>query len=373
MLQNERDVGKKAGFFSRFKNSLVGDSEAVLGVQRPHDVYAEGNRYFISDGARSKVVMFDLDTKSATVIGEGGDGFLKKPMGIGGDGSGTLYVADASGDRVVAFDMDGNFVAAYGGTGLLHNPADVAVNTAEGVLYVVDSYLHQMVIFALETGDLIGRVGRDEGNLGEKLEKIENMWSGGSHGALSEEDQRDIERRAEAAAANADGAGLGTEGAEPRDLVENRGSGPGEFRYPAFVEVDRSGRVYVTDQMNFRVQIFNADGTFAGELGSMGDGPGTFSRPKGVAVDSEGHIYVADGAFGNIQIFDAEGQLLLVFGQQGMGEADLWLPLGVFIDSNDRILVADRYHNRVQIYQYLPEAPRPSDVAEVRSPESSDQ
>ena len=64
------------------------------------------------------------------------------------------------------------------------------------------------------------------------------------------------------------------------------------------------------DSMNFRVQIFDAEGKFIKKFGEVGTGYGQFSKPKGIAVDSEGHIYVVDSAFNNIQIFDAEGKLL---------------------------------------------------------------
>ena len=143
---------------------------------------------------------------------------------------------------------------------------------------------------------------------------------------------------------------------EPRDLVENRGSKPGELRYPGFVAVGRDGTVYVSDGMNFRVQMFDRAGRTAGQFGRLGDGPGSFARPKGLGVDSEGHVYVVDAAFNNVQVFDRGGRLLLAFGAMGRGDGQLWLPLGMYVDAHDRIYVCDRFNNRVQVYQYLPEA-----------------
>ena len=58
--------------------------------------------------------------------------------------------------------------------------------------------------------------------------------------------------------------------------------------------MDKDGNVYVTDTMNNRVEIFDADGKFISTFGKNGDGPGYFARPKGIAVDSDGHIWVAD-------------------------------------------------------------------------------
>ena len=344
-LNNEKDVGKTLGFFSKMKGALAGNSgESFLSIERPHDVYVlDGTRFFVTDGAIGKLVLFDTEARSAKVVGESGEGQLSKPMGLGGAPAGTVYVADATQDRVVAFDRDGNFVRSYGGPQHFMNPVDVATDRERDRLYVVDSYLHQVLLFSLTTGEFMGLIGRDEDDLQAKRRRFAGVWSGGVHGASDDDDgtppdsvpeEVDISR-------------------EPRDLVLNRGIDPGEFRYPAFVAVGPDGHIYVTDQMNFRLQAFDTDGVFLREIGAQGLTPGSFARPKGVAVDTEGHIYVADAAFNNIQIFDADGQLLLNFADGGVDEGQVFLPLGIEIDAQNRIYVADRYNNRIQVYQYL--------------------
>jgi DNA-binding beta-propeller fold protein YncE len=338
-VSSEADVGKSEGFFSRMRNRLAGTQSSVLGIQRPHDVYVDGGtRFFVSDGARGKVVLFNKDDQTATVIGDGGLGNLRKPMGLGVDGLGTVYVADASGSRVVAFDRDGTYLRAYGGEQLLLNPVDVAVDRERDRLHVVDSYLHQVVTFSIASGDVVSRIGRDLDDLAAKREALAGVWEGGIHGARADE----------AAAEPASHAGT-----QPRDLVGNRGDGPGEFRYPAFVATAPDGTLYVSDQMNFRVQAFGPDGAFLRQVGQIGRTPGSFSRPKGIGVDSAGHLYVADGLFNNVQVFDPEGRLLLVFGKIGANEGELYLPLGVQIDAADRIYVADRFNNRIQVFEFL--------------------
>lgn len=156
---------------------------------------------------------------------------------------------------------------------------------------------------------------------------------------------------------------------ESSDLVENRGVGEGEFRYPAFVATGPDGRVYVSDGMNFRIQAFGPQGDFLFQFGRHGDTPGSFARPKGLAVDSEGHVYVVDAAFNNVQIFDNEGRLLMAFAGIGGGDGTLWMPLGITIDPQDRIMVADRFNDRLQVYQYL-SVPEP--IPAASTPEVGD-
>ena len=69
--------------------------------------------------------------------------------------------------------------------------------------------------------------------------------------------------------------------------------------------------------MNYRVEIFDADGKFISQFGRHCDGCGCFAHPKGIAVDSDGHIWVADPMLDLLQAFNREGQLLAFIGGHG--------------------------------------------------------
>ncbi|MFQ5572169.1 MAG: 6-bladed beta-propeller [Rhodothermales bacterium] len=312
---------------SRFKKGLLGTEENnLIPVKRPFDVHVDQQGViFVTSGLGGSIRVFDPTAKDAWLLTPEGGGVLAKPMGLGGDSQGYLFVADPVLRRVVSYGPDGEFAQAYGGRNVLLNPVDVAVSPAGDRVYVTDSYLHQLVVFD-RNGTLLRRVGRDEGDIAAK------------------EEQR-------AAAGKTNDPHLKS---QPSDLSVNRGTGDGEFRYPAFVDVAPDGTVYVSDGMNFRVQAFDADGNYLLQFGRQGQTPGAFARPKGVAVDSDGHVYVVDAAFNNVQIFSPQGDLLLSFGDLGASRGELYIPGGVMIDENDQIFVADRYNNRLQIFQYLP-------------------
>jgi sugar lactone lactonase YvrE len=129
---------------------------------------------------------------------------------------------------------------------------------------------------------------------------------------------------------------------------------PGNFGAPQGVALDKDGNVYVTDTLNNRVEIFDADGNFISLFGKHGDGPGYFARPKGIAVDGDGHIWVADEMEDRLQVFNREGQLLTYIGV-GHGE----LPgqfeslVGVAIDKQNRVFTAEQYPGRVQVFRYV--------------------
>ncbi len=73
-----------------------------------------------------------------------------------------------------------------------------------------------------------------------------------------------------------------------------RVTGDVQFMEPSGVAVDSSGKVYVADKRNHRIQKFDSIGTYITQWGSYGSGDGQFWKPDGVAVGSSGNVYVAD-------------------------------------------------------------------------------
>jgi sugar lactone lactonase YvrE len=49
-----------------------------------------------------------------------------------------------------------------------------------------------------------------------------------------------------------------------------RGSGPEEFRLPHAIQIDEEGTTFVADRENGRIQKFNLDGKFDGEISHLG-------------------------------------------------------------------------------------------------------
>jgi hypothetical protein len=65
------------------------------------------------------------------------------------------------------------------------------------------------------------------------------------------------------------------------------GMGAGQMRTPHAVDIDSQNRLIVGDRGNNRVQIFELDGTYIGELKQ-------FSRPSGLYVTDDDMLYVTD-------------------------------------------------------------------------------
>jgi DNA-binding beta-propeller fold protein YncE len=281
---------------SKLALMLLGPQEAGASsdmLLKPYGVaVSKQGRIYVADTAARRAFVFDPDAQSVTFVGEDGPGKLTKPIGVAVDDSGVAFVADATLKRIFGYSSDGRLQTAIGHDGELSNPSGLTIDRVNHRLYVADSAKHQVLCYSTVDGS-------------------------------------------------------------PQQTIGHRGAENGEFNFPTNLAVDRSGRLYVADTLNFRIQIFDAAGRFLKTFGELGDSPGSLNRPKGVGVDSEGHIYVIDASFNNFQIFGEEGQLLLFVGSGGRNPGEFFLPAGVSVDEEDRIYVADQGNSRVQVFQYI--------------------
>ena len=107
------------------------------------------------------------------------------------------------------------------------------------------------------------------------------------------------------------------DGTRGNPTLRGNGISDGQFSFPTSVAFDPSGKIYVLDTGNNRIQKFDSDGKFITKLGSQGTGDGRFIRPSGLAVDSSGSIYVVDSGNNRIQKFTGDGEFITKWGSQG--------------------------------------------------------
>ena len=132
-----------------------------------------------------------------------------------------------------------------------------------------------------------------------------------------------------------------------------KGSGIGEFDCPSGITFDGEGNLLVADARNNRIQRFTTDGNHVDSFGEFGMGDGQFSMPWGVAVSRTGDIYVSDWRNDRIQKFTRNGEYLCKWGDHGQGPGQFNRPAGLCVDGDDHVYVADWHNHRVQIFDSL--------------------
>jgi DNA-binding beta-propeller fold protein YncE len=251
---------------------------------------------YVADQKVGAIFIFNPATHDTDMIRNGMEAHFGWINGLAIDDDDRLFVADGKMKRVLIFNpkhvLDGQI------TDGLVDPAGIAIDSINRFLYVVDTQQDQVLVYDADSLKLLRRIG-----------------TGGKNHYLTS---------------------------------------PGDFGAPQGVAVDGQGNVYVTDTLNDRVEIFDADGAFISTFGKAGDGPGYFARPKGIAVDSDGHIWVADEMQDRLQVFNKDGQLLTWIGT-GHGElpGQFKAIIGVAIDKQNHVYTSEQYPGRVQMFQYV--------------------
>lgn len=325
-------------------NGNTGNNGPALcaGILYPPDVYVDpaGNIYIATSNSVRKV---DGATGIITTIagsdsyGYGGDGgpatqaLFKFIIGICGDGSGNLYIAEYSGHRIrkintatgIVTTVAGNGTAGYSGDG---GPAiNAAINTPHGIrvdklgnIYFADTYNNRIRKINVATG-IITTV-----------------------------------------------AGTGS----PTHTGDGGAATAASTPYPVYLCIDVAGNIFFTEVyggITSRVRKINAVtgiiSTIAGTnvYGHSGDGgPASAANlydPYGICVDAAGNIYVGQYDDGRIRKIDAATGIITTIaggspGFSGDGgfaaNAQMGTIEGLWLDANNALFVADMPNHRIR-------------------------
>ncbi len=90
------------------------------------------------------------------------------------------------------------------------------------------------------------------------------------------------------------------------------------FQRPTDVAWDKAGNIYVADGYgNARVAKYEPSGKYIMSWGNRGTAPGQFNVVHGIAIDAQGNVYVADEGNRRIQVFDGNGTFKTQFQNVG--------------------------------------------------------
>jgi DNA-binding beta-propeller fold protein YncE len=254
---------------------------------------------YVADQRVGAVFIFNTETHDTQLIRNGYEAHFGLVNGLAIDDNDRLFVSDGKMHRLLIFNAKHEVENQI--TEGLVDPVGLAIDLDNRLLYVADTQQDQVIVYDADSLKLLRRIG-----------------TGGKNHYLTT---------------------------------------PGDFSGPQGVAVDKEGDVYVTDTMNDRVEIFDADGKFITTFGKNGDGPGFFARPKGIAVDCDRHIWVADAVTDRLQVFNREGQLLTYIGTgHGNLPGQFESLVGVAIDKQNRVFTTEQYPGRMQMFRYVTDA-----------------
>ncbi len=141
-------------------------------------------------------------------------------------------------------------------------------------------------------------------------------------------------------------------------FISSLGNGVGEFEKPNDMVVASNGSIYVTDSKAHQVKIYGNNGSRIGAFGGAGSGNGQFMFPAGICMNvSETEVYVVDQGNARVQMFNRNGSYLRQSGRFTYQNANNeWVfngtftrPQGIAVDQLNRIYISDLYQSDLQM------------------------
>lgn len=222
-----------------------------------------------------------------------------------------IYVADLGNDQIQVLNANTLEPQNNIGQGLLSSPHDVHIE--KDTIYVADTGNDRIALFSMQgkvVGELAGLAGPEGVSVSGKRIYFTNTAS--------------------------DQIGYFINGKISK-LIGKTGGGKSEFIRPHDIEVSGK-RVYVGDPGNNRIVWFDLDLNYLGELQK------DFKEPKYLALDKRGYLYVADQHQNRLRIFNKQGKWLVDI-RQAQGKKLNRLE-GVEV-VGQRLWIADTYNQRI--------------------------
>jgi sugar lactone lactonase YvrE len=259
--------------------------------------------------------------------------YFNSPAYVATDHNDLVYISDYNNNQIQVFTANGDLVSKWPitkyGDYEFHLSRAITVDQ-DGFVYVVtyDSNSNSSILKLNPSGEIVNKIGSYAdipGNCGFSNPCAIDVDNSGNLYVTDEVNQR-IEKLA------------------PDGTITTWGSfgtGNGEFHDPTGIAVDRQNNfVYVLDSRNQRTQKFTTEGLYLAQWQSIDSVPD--SGGVGIAVDQQGYVYVGNTGSNEIRKFKGDGALVTTLYNIVGGS------YGIAIDSGGYIYCADFHGNRVE-------------------------
>jgi tripartite motif-containing protein 71 len=281
---------------------------------------------------------------------------LLRPNGIAVAPDGSLYVMDRGNYRVAHVSAQGKILDSFGQLGLgrgdIYAGWDIELD-ANGNIYIANFIPPEEESFQAHDGV---KVFTPEGRFLQEL-------GGQDYDTDDPHFQRpyglEIDRQGRIYIPGFDSNSLrifNPAGEEIAILFGEKGIEAGQFNGMLDVAVDgERSLLYLTDQFNSRVQQFALVESPIGELnarhrlsfGSYGREAGQFAYPQNILVDEgTGRVYVGDMGNRRVQVFDSEGQYLTE-----LAAPMDWQVIGLDLGPDGAIYAVDARNNLIWVFE----------------------
>lgn len=256
--------------------------------------------------------------------------FAGEASGVAVNSKGHIYLFQRVEPMLAEYDQNGRFIKTLG-NGLFTHPHGLRIDPEDN-LWITDDKSH-VVLKLSPAGRVLLVLGRR--NMAAEADWLFNQPTDVAFGRHGEIYVSDGYGNARIVKFDRNGKFIKAWG--------RYGDGPGEFNLPHSVAVDASGRVYVGDRENKRIQIFDGDGNFLKQWTGIG-------YPYGLTITPDQHVWMVDGGYDRILELDPSGKILGAIGEPGHAPGQLAWGHFLAVTPDRKIIVADVLNWRYQVF-----------------------
>jgi DNA-binding beta-propeller fold protein YncE len=279
-----------------FMDAITGN-EHQIALDRPVYISADGaGKVFVSDQKAGGIMQFDLNAKKVEMVGGAEGGMLfGRISGVALDGEGNIYGGDIPNRKIVVFTKDHKVKTVLDLSKDLKNIGSFAIDRVRKRIIIPDVWDHKIAVFNLE-GKLLNSIGK----------------RGNGDGEFNYPTSVALDPEGTIVVCDSMNARIQRFSPDLKFISKfgKRGDGIGEFNIIKAAAVDSEGHIYVTDGKGHKVSIFNEQGEILLSIGAgfsvqpgLSVTPGGFLLPQGIYIDQNDTIYVVDQMNSRIQIF----------------------------------------------------------------------
>ncbi|CAF1336094.1 unnamed protein product [Adineta ricciae] len=123
------------------------------------------------------------------------------------------------------------------------------------------------------------------------------------------------------------------------------------FHNPYAIHIDSKQRLYLIDQSERRIKVFNRDLKLLRLVGQYGhDNVEQYSAPSDLCTNEQNFIFVCDAGSHRIMKYNEQGQFLFAWGGLGNENGKLKCPACICMLNGDRLAVSDWGNDRIQVF-----------------------
>lgn len=272
--------------------------------------------------------------------------------GVATDSMDRVYAFNRGEHPMIIFDRDGKFLDAWG-EDVFTNAHGIFIGP-DDTIYCADNFDHTVRLFKPD-GELILTLGDKDkpSDTGFEAWTTPVKTAAGPFNMVT-----NVALGPDGHMYVADGYGNArVHRFSPNGTLElswgSPGSGPGQFKIPHAIAVDRRGTVYVADRENSRIQVFTGDGEFLAEWSHV-------KRPDDLYIDKDENLFVAELGFkvahmpnnlgaaipphepaSSVAVLNLDGEIQHRFGGHGLEPGDFYAPHGIWADSRGDLYVSE--------------------------------